>query len=78
MEQFRRRLLIGAALMGVGFLTVLVGLSGLVTGLRAPAWIWGLFLLVGVGAAVTLSAFVGAARERRRATERQAGPAIRR
>ena len=69
MERYRRRLFIGAALMAVGFLTVLVVLSELVTGQHLPAWSWGLFLLIGVGAAVIASAFVSAAQDRRRAVE---------
>lgn len=63
------RLIVGAALMAVGFLTVLVALSELVTEQRLPAWTWGLFLFVGVGAAVVVSAFRSAARDRRAATE---------
>lgn len=63
--------------MTIGFLTVLVVLSELVTGGRLPAWSWGLFLLIGVGATVVTSAFVAAGRDRRRATERVAGPAQR-
>lgn len=69
MERYRSRLLVGATCMAVGFLTVLVVLSELVTGQRLPAWSWGLFLLVGVGAAVIASVFVSAARDRRRAVE---------
>lgn len=78
MERFHRRLLVGTSLMVVGFLTVLLMLTGLVSDLRTPSWAWGLFMLVGVGAAVVLSAFVGAGRDRRRRTERLTGPAARR
>jgi amino acid transporter len=77
MEQFHGRLVVGAALMGIGFLTVLLVMAELVTGGHLPAWSWGLFLLIGVGAAVVVSAFVGAGRDRRRATEELTGPAQR-
>lgn len=63
--------------MTIGFLTVVVVLSELVTGGHLPAWSWGLFLLVGVGAVLIASAFVAAGRDRRRATEGLAGPAQR-
>ena len=75
MERYRKRLIVGAGLMIVGFLTVLVVMSELLTGGHLPAWTWGLFLLIGVGAAVLVSAFVAAGRDRRRATEGGAGPA---
>lgn len=82
MERYRRRLIVGAALMAVGFLTVLVALSELVTDRRLPAWTWGLFLLVGIGAVVVVSAFRAAAKDRRKATELVVGtaqrPAVRR
>lgn len=77
MERFRRRLLFGAALMVIGFVTVLAVLSELVTGGHLPPWTWGMFLLIGVGATVVVSAFVGAGRDRRAATERVSGPAQR-
>lgn len=77
MEHYRRRLIVGAALMAVGFATVLVALSDLVTDPQLPAWTWGLFLLVGVGAAVVISAFRAAARDRRAATEALVGTAQR-
>lgn len=63
--------------MAIGFLTVLAVLSELVVGGSLPAWSWGLFLLIGVGAGVVSSAFVSAGRDRRRATEQVAGPAQR-
>lgn len=77
MERYGRRLLAGAALMSIGFITVIVVISGLVTGERLPAWSWALFLLIGLGAAVIVSAFVGAGRDRRRGTEGVVGPARR-
>ena len=75
MERYRRRLIVGAALMAVGFGTVLVALTELVT--QLPAWTWGLFLLVGVGAGVVISAFRASARDRRNATEALLGTAQR-
>jgi uncharacterized membrane protein len=77
MERYRRRLIVGAALMAVGFGTVLVALTELVTERQLPAWTWGLFLLVGVGAAVVISAFRASARDRRNATEALLGTAQR-
>lgn len=77
MERYRRRLVVGAVLMAVGFLTVLVALSDLVAEPDLPAWTWGLFLLVGVGAGVVISAFRAAARDRRSATEALLGAAER-
>lgn len=77
MERYRKRLIVGAGLMVIGFLTVVVVISELITGGRLPAWSWGLFLLVGVGALVVMSAFVAAARDRRQATESAVGPAQR-
>ena len=73
MEQFRTRIRLGAALMGVGLLAELVMLSGLVIEQRPPAWFWGLLLLIGVGALVLASAFVGAARDRTRRTRQSLG-----
>lgn len=69
-ERFRSRLILGAALMGVGFLAELVMLSGLVIEQRPPAWFWGLLLWIGVGSVVVVSAFVSAARDRRERTLR--------
>lgn len=77
MERYRSRLIVGAALMAVGFLTVLVALSELITERQLPAWTWGLFLLVGVGAVVVISAFRAAARDRRTASETLLGTAKR-
>ncbi|MHB0927917.1 MAG: hypothetical protein ACYC3W_03205 [Candidatus Nanopelagicales bacterium] len=65
MERYTNRLYIGTALMAVGFLAEVVMLSGLVTADRPPQWFWGLMLLVGVGAAVIVSAFRAAGRDRR-------------
>jgi len=77
MERYRRRLIVGAVLMSIGFLTVLVGLSELVAEPQLPVWTWGIFLLTGVGAAIVISAFRAAARDRRTATESLLGPAKR-
>lgn len=58
-------MIVGTALMAVGFAAELVMLSGLVIAERPPAWFWGMLLWIGVGAVVFVSAFVAAARNRR-------------
>lgn len=73
MERFRTRLRFGAALMAVGFIAEVVMLVGMAVDRRPPIWVWGLLLLIGVGAAVVASAFVAAARERSRRTRAAAG-----
>lgn len=65
MEQYRKRLLLGALLMAVGFVAELVMLSGLFTVDRPPLWFWSLILLIGVGGVVIISAFRAAGRDRR-------------
>lgn len=65
MEKYQSRLRIGAALMAIGFVAELVMLTGLVFPEREPSWFWGLFLLIGVGSAVVVSAFTAAAKDRR-------------
>lgn len=73
MERFRTRLLVGTGLMAVGFVAELVMLAGVVLPERPPVWFWGLMLLIGVGAAVVVSAFVASARDRRERTARALG-----
>jgi len=75
MERYRTRLRIGAALMAVGFIAEVVMLVGMAVDRRPPVWVWGLLLLIGVGAAVVASAFIAAARERSRRTRAAAGEA---
>lgn len=65
MEQYRTRMIVGTALMGLGFIAVIVMLSGLAVAQRPPSWIWAMLLWVGVGASVLVSGFVAAARDRR-------------
>ncbi len=65
MERYRKRLIVGAALMTVGFVAELVMLSGLFTADRPPVWVWSLVLLIGVGGVVLISAFRAAGRDRR-------------
>ena len=65
MEQYRIRLIVGAAMMGLGFAAQAVMLSGLVLSERPPAWFWGMILWLGAGTTAIFSAFVAAARDRR-------------
>ncbi len=65
MEQHRKRLVLGAMLMAVGFIAELVMLSGLFTADRPPVWFWSLILLIGLGGVVIISAFRAAGRDRR-------------
>jgi cytochrome c-type biogenesis protein CcmH/NrfF len=58
-------MIVGTALMGLGFVGALLMLSGLVVAERPPSWIWGMLLWIGAGAAVLVSAFFAAARDRR-------------
>ena len=74
MERYRNRLTIGAGLMAVGFLAEVVMLVGMTVDRRPPVWVWGLLLLIGLGAAIVASAFVATARERTRRTRAAAGP----
>ena len=69
MERYRGRLVLGTALMAVGFAAELVMLSGLVLPQRPPAWFWSLLLLIGVGGCVIISAFVASGRDRREGTK---------
>jgi len=68
MERFRTRLIVGTALMGVGFIAVFVMMLGFVFPQRPPSWIWAMVLWIGAGAGVVVSAFVSAATDRRRRT----------
>lgn len=77
MEQYRTRMIVGTALMGLGLAAELIMLSGRMLDERPPAWIWGMILWIGVGGAVLISAFVAAGRDRRertRALLEQGGP----
>lgn len=58
-------MIVGTALMGLGFLAVVGMLSGLFVDERPPSWIWGMLLWIGVGAGIFVSAFVASARDRR-------------
>ena len=58
-------MIVGTALMGLGFVAVIAMLTGLFVDERPPSWIWGMLLWIGVGAGVFVSAFVAAARDRR-------------
>lgn len=58
-------MIMGTTLMGLGFVAVLVMLSGLMFSERPPSWIWGMLLWIGAGAGVFVSAFLAAARDRR-------------
>ena len=69
MNRYRRRVRFGATLMAAGFIAELVMLTGLVTDSRPPAWFWSLLLLIGLGGAVLVSAFLAAARDRRVRTQ---------
>lgn len=64
-------MIVGTALMGLGFISVLAMLSGFVVSERPPSWVWGMLLWIGVGAAVFVSAFVAAARDRTTRTREQ-------
>jgi len=58
-------MIVGGALMALGFLAELVMLSGIVIDDRPPEWFWGMILWIGVGGVVFISAFVAAGRDRR-------------
>lgn len=72
-------MIVGTALMGLGFVAVLLMLSGLVVSERPPSWMWAMLLWIGAGAGVVVSAFTAAARDRRDRTrtllEPKQGPA---
>ena len=68
METVRTRLIVGGALMLLGFAAVLVMLSGLIIDERPPSWLWGMVLWIGAGSAIVISAFVAVARDRRERT----------
>lgn len=69
-------MIVGTALMALGFLAVLGMLSGFVITERPPSWVWGMLLWIGVGAGVFVSAFVAAARDRsvRTLQQQEQGP----
>ncbi len=66
MEQYRIRLIVGAAMMGLGFAAQAVMLSGIVLSQRPPGWFWAMILWLGAGASSIFSAFVAAAGDRRK------------
>jgi uncharacterized membrane protein YfcA len=71
MERYRTRMIVGTALMALGFISVLGMLSGFIVSERPPSWVWGMLLWIGVGAGVFVSAFVAAARDRSSRTRAQ-------
>lgn len=68
MEQYRIRLILGTAMMALGFAAEAAMLSGLIVSERPPSWFWGMILWIGAGAVTLISAFFAAARDRRRKT----------
>ena len=73
MERYRNRLVVGAALMVVGFLAELVMLAGIVLPERPPVWFWSLILCIGIGGAIIVSAFRAAGRDRSHRTAQALG-----
>lgn len=72
-------MIVGTALMCLGFVAVVIMLSGLVVSERPPSWMWAMLLWIGAGACILVSGFLAAARDRRERTrtllESDQGPA---